>query len=725
MPDHFTAVEPYVRTASTRSKASQRRHKLSRLHIPGELRSCETVGAILALILLTRLRLMGELSPFGLTFWAVTSRGETRRMWLYGIIMIATASLGKDWLYSGGLLAGSITFILLRYRLHRIHLPYVICIALALMASALPRLWLNSFQPYDLFLTVIEVLLAMLAAAVFLQIQKCPFSILYSENQLEGFTSWIVFIGLLLLALIQENTIFTVVANTIARAIVLFAAYWFGPGLAAAAGALLGFILGVQSSGFIWISVLTFSGFLAGLFRSFGRLAVVVSFLLGTASLSLYLFGWQALGGELTASLAVSILLLLLPLLPIKAKALVPFIQGKIKSEAEKVREETAVRLHECSLILRELANAFLTVAADKQEKKDPVVTTLIEGTIMRVCWSCPSRRRCWERDLQRTYNATIRILSELDKGRLISEMRVPDYFEKQCSRKYDYISTMYLLQGLEKNGQAWQRKLADSHELVTIQLMGLAEIMMKLGKEVRENFPGKKQQPYQQCFYVELGIAQVAKERQDVCGDYYSYLELRDGRQVFLLSDGMGNGSRAQQESRTAVKLVEQLLLAGFEQDAVIRTVNTLLQLRSQEESFATLDILMIDTEKGEAEFLKNGAAPSYVKAEQSVREIKSPSLPVGILSEVELKPVTVSLHDDCMIVMVTDGIFEAFPQQPDWLKNYLLEQTYMHPQVLADEILAKARQLYGSSELRDDLTILVCRAKRLKHKIRDYMTA
>ncbi|NLZ92874.1 MAG: SpoIIE family protein phosphatase [Firmicutes bacterium] len=723
MLDRFTAIEPYVRTGSMRAKVSQR-HKLSRLHIPGELCTWDTIGAILALILLTRLRLMGELAPFGLAFWAVSSRGETRRMLLYGVIMLATSAIGRDWLYLGGLFLGSITFTLLRYHLRRFHLPYVVCIALSVMGCALPRLWLSSFQPYDLFLTVIEIFLAMLAAAVFLQVMKSPPRALYPENRLEGFTSWIVFIGLLLLAMIQENTIFTIGANTIARTVVLCASYWFGPGPAAAAGALLGFMLGVQSSDFIWISALTFAGFLAGLFCSFGRLITVFAFIFGTISLSLYLFGWQALQGELAATLAVSIVFVLVPLLPVKVKALVPLLSGSFNDEAEKVREQIAVRLRDCGLVLRELANAFLTAAAGEDEKNDPVVMALIEGVIMRVCQNCPSRRRCWEKNLQRTYNATVRILSELDKGQVISEMRLPDYFEKYCGKKNDFVNTIAFLQELEKNGQAWQKKIAESRELVTTQLVGLAEIMMNLSKEVREGYPGE-QQLHNQFFYVELGIAQAAKENQEVCGDYYSYLELRDGRQVFLLSDGMGNGTRAQQESRTAVKLVEQLLLAGFERDAVIRTVNTILQLRSQEESFATLDILIIDTVKGEAEFIKTGAAPSYLKAEQSVREVKSPSLPVGILSEVELKPVTISLQDDCMIVMVTDGIFEASPKQPDWLKNYLLEQRYMHPQVLADEILARAKQLYGSSELRDDLTILVCRAKRLKHKIRDYMTA
>ena len=168
-------------------------------------------------------------------------------------------------------------------------------------------------------------------------------------------------------------------------------------------------------------------------------------------------------------------------------------------------------------------------------------------------------------------------------------------------------------------------------------------------------------------------------------------------------------------------MQLVERLLLAGFDKDTVVRTVNTILQLRSREETFATLDVLLLDTEKGEVLFLKNGAAPSYLYSGGGVREIESPSVPLGILDEVELKPRRVILEDDALIVMVTDGIFEAAPGRPQWLKMYLAEQTYTHPQVLADAILEKAYQLCGGDRLRDDLTVLVCRAKRLKHRIRN----
>lgn len=57
------------------------------------------------------------------------------------------------------------------------------------------------------------------------------------------------------------------------------------------------------------------------------------------------------------------------------------------------------------------------------------------------------------------------------------------------------------------------------------------------------------------------------------------------------------------------------------------MRTINSLLLLRSTEESFVTIDIAVINTYSGEVEFLKIGSAPSFIKRVREVATIKSTS--------------------------------------------------------------------------------------------------
>ncbi|MCW3489143.1 SpoIIE family protein phosphatase [Dethiobacter alkaliphilus] len=724
MPEHSSVIEPYVRVRQAREKKYAKALKMRRLNFPAGLISWETAGACAALVLLTNLRLMGELAPFGLAFWAVATRGERYRLLLYGLIALTAAFISGGIHFAAGMFLAMLVFGFLRYKLSRPRLPLIVIVGLALPAGMLPVAWLSQFHTYDVLLLVLEAILAMLSAAVFMQVYRHPPAKLAPDKHIEGITSWIVFLGLLLLALMQGGGILTQVSQGLARLIVMAAALAFGPGMAAAAGALLGFFLGIQGVGFIWAGVLAFAGFLAGLFRPYGKVFTALGFLLATTSLSLYISGWESVPMEAAVTSAAIMFFLLGPVFPERLQALAPFVGQGAEDEAEKVRELTAVRIKDYALVFRELAAAFQQVAALEKREKEPPMASTVEAVVERVCKFCPSRRRCWEKDAQRTYNAMLRVLADLNSGQNIREIKGPDFFVKICRKKDDFLRAVHLVHELESYQQNCNMRLEEGRELMTIQLAGLSQIMLELSKEVRQGVGEMHQRSRHQFFHVEIGVAQAAKGDADVCGDYYSYLELRDGKQAFILSDGMGNGSKAHQESRSAVQLVEQLLLAGFRNEAVVRTVNTILQLRSSEENFATLDVLLVDTEHGEAEFLKIGAAPSYLRHSGRVREIKSPSVPLGILNDVELKPVKITLDDDALIVMATDGIFEVLPSQPDWLKKSLASHDLHHPQVLADEVIHQSRLLSGRPELRDDVTVLVCRAKRLKHKIRDMVS-
>ncbi|HHU29321.1 MAG: SpoIIE family protein phosphatase [Bacillota bacterium] len=718
MSERTAVIEPYLRIGQAVSEKRKKTWRIPGIRLFGELLSRETAGSILAIILLARLRLLGQMAPFGLVLWAVAARDDIRRLTLYGLVLLAAVYPDGGITVALGQLAGMSVFFLLRFRVKRFRIPFVLLAGLVYACSALPYL-IAARQPYALLVMGLETLLAVLGTAVFLQVYAHPPAKLsFLSEQIEGIISWIVFAGLLLLALIHEDLALAFLASGIARVVTLWAAYCFGSGMGAATGALLGFLLGIQGS-ILWTGILTFAGFFGGLFRMSGRLSSAVAFFLGTGALTLYVFGYDGLSLELSLSGAACLVFLIVPLIPGRMKSLLP---EQAADEGERMRELTAARIHDYCLVFKELAAAFSLASTPKEaEKEGSGLAALLEKVTENVCLRCPARSRCWEKDFQKTYQAVVKLHTLLARGQPGSRTPLPDYLQKYCRKKEELLLAFSLLKDAVNSEQIWQRRLAENRKFVTLQLTGLAKIMAEIAKEVRVGPAAAAEKLKDRFFHMELGIAQAARGGQKICGDYYSYLELRDGRQALVLSDGMGNGSRAQQESKAAVQLVERLLLAGFDKDTVVRTVNTILQLRSSEETFATLDVLLLDTEKGEVLFLKNGAAPSYLYSGGGVREIESPSVPLGILDEVELKPRRVILEDDALIVMVTDGIFEAAPGRPQWLKMYLAEQTYTHPQVLADAILEKAYQLCGGDRLRDDLTVLVCRAKRLKHRIRN----
>ncbi|SDF17063.1 stage II sporulation protein E [Sporolituus thermophilus] len=215
------------------------------------------------------------------------------------------------------------------------------------------------------------------------------------------------------------------------------------------------------------------------------------------------------------------------------------------------------------------------------------------------------------------------------------------------------------------------------------------------------------------QSYQVLTGMASAAKDTKGVCGDTCMVMPLSRGRVALVLSDGMGSGNEAATESGRAVKFLQRLLAAGFDVDLAVKTVNSMLVLRSPDETFATIDMAIIDTYSGEAEFLKIGSAPSFVKRVREVATIKSASLPIGILSQIEFDPVEVQLAAGDIIVMVSDGVADAPYRGPDkenWVANFLRRTASVEPQEIADKLLCQAQELSGA-KLRDDMTVLVAK--------------
>lgn len=211
-------------------------------------------------------------------------------------------------------------------------------------------------------------------------------------------------------------------------------------------------------------------------------------------------------------------------------------------------------------------------------------------------------------------------------------------------------------------------------------------------------------------------GIACKAKGHNSVMGDSHSFMELKGGKFMLALSDGMGSGSRAALESQDVICLLENFMEAGFELDVTVKTINSVLILRSEDEIFATADICIIDQITGYAEFIKIGAVSTFIKRGNTIDIINGSSLPIGIIENIELDRKTVKLQDGDMIIMITDGILDSYNGELDkdrWLSSVIAMNHTKNPQELADYIMDCALEM-GRGEVKDDMTVMVSRVWR-----------
>ncbi|MBU8881402.1 stage II sporulation protein E [Bacillus sp. FJAT-29790] len=214
-------------------------------------------------------------------------------------------------------------------------------------------------------------------------------------------------------------------------------------------------------------------------------------------------------------------------------------------------------------------------------------------------------------------------------------------------------------------------------------------------------------------AFTVETAVAHAAKDGGFLSGDSYSTIELGCGKYAIAISDGMGNGERAHAESKETLQLLQKILQSGIEEKVAIKSVNSVLTLRTTDEIFSTLDLAMIDLQNAGVEFLKIGSTPSFIRRGNKVIKIQASNLPMGIIPEFEVDVVSEQLKAGDLLIMMSDGIFEG-PKHVEnfdlWMKRKINELKTDDPQEVADLIMEEVIRS-RSGYIEDDMTVVVAK--------------
>lgn len=218
--------------------------------------------------------------------------------------------------------------------------------------------------------------------------------------------------------------------------------------------------------------------------------------------------------------------------------------------------------------------------------------------------------------------------------------------------------------------------------------------------------------------YYISSYIAKCCKSGEKCSGDSYSFGKTTDENYMCIISDGMGSGPEAKRESKIAVDMIEKFVCSGLDKIKAINTVNTVMSLKfPQEEKFSTLDLCDIDLYYGNVNFTKIGAVSSFIKSGKNVEVIKSKTLPIGVLDDVDIEVIDKKVKNGDFIVMLSDGVSDYDINNAgkvDWVVHYLKENNINNPEELAKGILEKAKKLSGD-KAKDDMTVIVSKAYEL----------
>lgn len=209
-------------------------------------------------------------------------------------------------------------------------------------------------------------------------------------------------------------------------------------------------------------------------------------------------------------------------------------------------------------------------------------------------------------------------------------------------------------------------------------------------------------------------GICTISSDGQEVCGDTAWQGLLQDGRYMAAVSDGMGHGEDAALSSRQTVELLRLCLDAGYTLAQTLTAVNGMMLL-SCGERFIAVDMLLVDLWTGAATLLKLGSAGSWLQRGEELTLLTGDALPLGILEGVEPVERTMTLQAGDSLVMMSDGVEEAFESR-EALETAVLLALTEEPEDGAISLMQAAMQA-GGGKRRDDQTVMVLRLRAVQN--------
>ena len=205
-------------------------------------------------------------------------------------------------------------------------------------------------------------------------------------------------------------------------------------------------------------------------------------------------------------------------------------------------------------------------------------------------------------------------------------------------------------------------------------------------------------------------GVARECKDKGGFNGDNFMVSNLACGKVVAAIADGCGSGKRAFIESRMVIGLMENCIDAGFEERTAIDFINSAYINGGGRGNPVTMDMSVVDCQSGIMHCIKLGAVSTFIKRDGWVEIIKSSTLPMGVLEQVDYDCTDKKLYDGDYVIMISDGVLDNLPcvNKEEKLVEIINAVKMKKPKAIAEEIL-KASMGYNNEKAFDDCTVLV----------------
>lgn len=506
--------------------------------------------------------------------------------------------------------------------------------------------------------------------------------------------------------------------------LLLYYAYRFDSSVGITTGSITGLVLSFQTGQVAYLAVMILLACLITLLRELGKLGVLLAYVAGVVLLGM-VYEKSLLNPQMLIAALLAVGAFWMTPKRQRMRITGSAGQGKVDSPETLVQRVVGNRV-------RDFGQAFL--AMEKmlnihEEEREQVnlgglSNIYLSGdgiSLLNVVESESSRLQEMRKNFIRQLGQIGEVITSF-QGELDEEAFSVDYFESRVmerAAKMGVVVTKVMpVKGQNERLQVYMSCYAMEDHMVTGRQLAekigriAGRKMVCVGKG--EDLVGKQEGIL--CFVEEgkymltTGIKRRERQGEQRCGDNFSITKLDIQKAVLMLSDGMGSGESAFIKSEQIVDLLEQLLAAGFCRELAIELLNSFISFLTDGTMSSTLDLTMIDFYTGTADFIKLGASTTFIKRGRKVECIRSTSLPVGVLEQVEFDTCKRLLYHGDIVVMVSDGVLDGiiFENKEEYLADLIAGMDTCNAQTMAEQIMEDVESMQREG-MKDDSTVLV----------------
>ncbi len=215
------------------------------------------------------------------------------------------------------------------------------------------------------------------------------------------------------------------------------------------------------------------------------------------------------------------------------------------------------------------------------------------------------------------------------------------------------------------------------------------------------------------------LDISAFSRPAQIVGGDYFDFLQFKDGTHGFVIADVSGHGVSAGMLMTSLQTAFHTLVPENNSPVDILERINRLYIHNINFTTFVTIFFSRLNLQTRTLTYANAGHNDAFLyrRGEKNEIWLEPTGAAIGLMEEFKVKPKDVQLEAGDILLLYTDGVTEAENLQKeqfgrDRLANVIRQNADLSANDIIQKILGAVNDFAAGTTLADDVTLVVYKA-------------